>query len=87
MTIAEAAIIVAEKRFKGSNVPRHEWSIAYGDLPELHEIAKLAGIKRGHPLNVHQRVLNALDKSSLWRKGYFRARRGKARIFYLNDSI
>lgn len=85
-TIAEAAVKVAEKYFEPLGVDRDKWFIAYGDLHQIHEIAKMAGMKESHPLNIHQRVFAALERSPLWVKKYYRAHRGLARVFYLNVS-
>lgn len=65
-------------------------NIAYGDLDILHKIFDRAGmkLKNPHPLNIHQAVLNALDRESkrpdaLFAKEYFRSFKGLARIFTL----
>jgi len=65
-------------------------NIAYGDLDTLHEIYDLSGftMKNSHPLNKHQRVLNALDRESkqenaIFIKEFFRSHKGLARIFTL----
>lgn len=64
--------------------------VAYGDLDILHEIYDRAGnrLKNEHPLNIHQYVLNALDRESkmdnaIFVKQYFRSDRGLARVFEL----
>lgn len=63
--------------------------IAYGYLMELDEIymtwlEQYPNKKKVHPINMWNRVLNALDNDSKnWEKKYFRANRGKARVFYL----
>jgi hypothetical protein len=68
----------------------HVDSVAYGDLDMLHEIYERAGYtdKISHPLNKHQRVLNALDRESkqdnaIFEKGYFRSYKGLGRTFTL----
>jgi len=65
-------------------------NIAYGDLDFLHEIYSRCNykLKNPHPLNVHQYVLNALDRESkqkdaIFIKEYFRAHKGLARMFTL----
>ncbi len=52
-------------------------SVSYGDLDEIHECAERSGMydrvknKRGsHPLNIINKVLNGLEKSELFEKGY-----------------
>ena len=45
-------------------------SVWYGDIYLLEECAQKANITVSHPLQMIQRILNALDKSSLFQKGY-----------------
>lgn len=42
----------------------------YGDLDIIEECAKKSGVIKQHPKNTIQTVLNALDKSCFFRKGY-----------------
>lgn len=47
-------------------------SVMWGDAGVLDEIASRCGITVRHPLNRWQRVLNALERSPLFRKGHVR---------------
>jgi hypothetical protein len=66
-------------------------SVWYGDLDEIHECAKRAGMyeKNGntHPLAINNRVLTALDRSNLFRKGYIKHIGRPARSFTLVDQL
>ena len=69
-------------------------NIAYGDLSILHEIFEKSGasLKNQHPLNIHQYILNALDRESkhedaIFVKEYFRSFKGLARMFELKEKI
>ena len=59
----------------------------YGDLDLIEECAKLSGVTKSHPQNTIQYVLNALDKSNLFIKGYiyadFNGRNKRYRSFKL----
>lgn len=45
-------------------------NVWYGDIELIEECAKLSGVKKKHPKDTIQSILNALDKSSLFHKGY-----------------
>lgn len=64
----------------------HIW---YGDLDEIHECAKRAGMYQRsgntHPLAINNRVLSALDRSNLFRKGYIKHIGRPARCFSIKD--
>ena len=49
-------------------------SVWYGDTYIIEECAFRAGIKKQHPLNTIQRILNALDRSDMFKKGYISVR-------------
>jgi hypothetical protein len=66
----------------------------YGDILQLHECANRSGLKsrskspRGnHPLNIITKVLNALDKSSLFEKQYIRHLGRLCRAFKLIKEV
>lgn len=64
-TIAEHMIdVLNENNLKG---------VWMGSPDLIHECADRAGVKVTHPLNVINCVLNALDRSPLFTKGYIRA--------------
>ena len=42
----------------------------YGDIELLEECAIVSGVAKKHPQRTIQCILNALDKSSLFEKGY-----------------
>lgn len=72
---------------------RYLKSVAYGDLELLHEIFDKSGmkLKKPHPLNKHQAVLNAMDRESqcedaIFEKCYFRSYKGLARMFELKTN-
>jgi len=62
-------------------------SVWYGDLDEIHECARRAGLynRSGntHPLAIIHRVLAALDRSPLFTKGYIHHQGRSARCFTL----
>lgn len=45
-------------------------SIWYGDIPLIEECAKKSDIPAKHPQQTIQHILNALDKSPYFTKGY-----------------
>lgn len=65
--------------------------MSYGDLDDIHECAKRSGMydrvksKHGeYPLNIINKVMNALDRSDLFKKGYLNGYKNrKIRCFYL----
>ena len=59
-------------------------SVSFGDLNIIHECAKRAGVydrakstTGRHPLNIISKVMNALDRSPLFIKGYVHWNNGK----------
>lgn len=58
--------------------------IWYGNLDLIHEIAGRAGMS-GHPLNINNRVLSALDGHHRFKKGYIKHIGRPARSFTLLD--
>jgi len=83
MTIEQAAVKVVTEISIRDGIQRKLWHVAYGDCYLLDEIGIMAEMKRCHPLDRHKRILDALDRSSLFEKRYFKARYGLARMFYL----
>lgn len=51
-------------------VNNHRASVWYGDLSLLEECAKINNITTDHPQKTIQKILNALDKSPLFKKSY-----------------
>ena len=47
--------------------------VSYLDVDLIEECAAASKINTSHPLKTIQRVLNALDNSSMFEKGYIRA--------------
>jgi len=62
-------------------------TVWYGDLDEIHECARRAGMynrsRNTHPLAVNNRVLSGLEKSQLFSKGYIKHVGRPARCFTL----
>lgn len=62
--------------------------IWYGDLDEIHECARRAGMyeREGntHPLAINNRVLSALEKDTRFKKSYIKHIGRPARCFHLN---
>lgn len=54
-------------------INNHRTSVWYGDLPLLEECAKMNKISTNHPKKTIQKILNALDKSPLFKKSYITA--------------
>lgn len=79
MKIADAAIEILKE--EGLD------SVGYGDIFLLDDIGSLAGMKKTHPLNRHQRILRALENDNRFEKWYFRARKGLARSFTLKKDF
>jgi hypothetical protein len=80
-------LLLNDKRFNYTD------NIGYGDLDILHEIFNRSGLtlKNRHPLNVHQAVLNALDRESkqenaIFTKTHFRHHQ-LCRLFFLKNKI
>ena len=68
------------------------YAVMWGDTHLLDECAQLTGLKKLqtlHPLNRHQRILNALDRSPLFVKYYIPLQFGPydqtrdVRLFYI----
>lgn len=61
----------------------------YGDLDEIHESASGSMMYKqnfnNHPLNINNRVLNALDKSDLFTKTYIKHIGRAARFFVIKN--
>ncbi len=73
-TIAENMFILMCKKNTD-----HVWM---GDIHLIEECAKLSNIQKNHPQKVIQAVLNGLEKSELFEKGYlFTEYNGKKRKF------
>lgn len=45
-------------------------NVWYGDIEIIEECAKLSSIRKSHPKATIQCILNALDRSELFTKGY-----------------
>ncbi|MFD0587669.1 hypothetical protein ACFQZE_06615 [Paenibacillus sp. GCM10027627] len=65
-------------------------SVWYGDIEEIDECAKRAGLyekeTKIHPILINNRVLSALDRSSFFKKGYVKHIGRPARCFFLVES-
>lgn len=51
-------------------IANHRKSVWYGDISLLEECAKINNIRTNHPQKTIQKILNALDKSTLFKKTY-----------------
>lgn len=75
-------------------IENDEKIVWYGSLNQIHECAKRSGMydkgdpKYHHPLHVNNRVLSALEKSSLFSKGYIKhvGRPSRAFTLKIDDS-
>ena len=60
-------------------------SVWYGDLTLIEECATMSNIQTTHPIDTIQRVLNGLEHSKVFKKGYiyadFSGRKRKYRCF------
>lgn len=81
-TIADIAIETLTKEGQTNNIPRHLWAVTYGDGLLIHEIARRAGMKSCHPLELRKRVLDALGRDVRFEKRYFTGR-SRFRMMYL----
>ena len=63
--IAQNMIIIMEKH--------NRKNIWYGDIELIEECARLSGVMKIHPQNTIQCILNALEKSNLFKKGYIKS--------------
>lgn len=68
-------------------------AVSYGDLNEIHECAERSGMKDrnkstygSHPLNIINKVLNALERSDLFKKRYIKFFGRHARCFVLKEN-
>lgn len=52
---------------------KNRTSIWYGDIDIIEECANLCNVKKSHPQKTITCVLNALDQSSKFKKGYIHA--------------
>lgn len=63
----------------------------YGDINLIEECAEKSGVTKRHPKNTIQAVLNALDNSPLFKKGYitadFSGSKRKYRSFSINLNL
>lgn len=83
MTIAE--------HMRNILIERGYESVSFGDVDEIEECAKRSGMynrakdsKGNHPLNIANKVLNALDRSDLFEKRYMKGNKNRdIRCFYL----
>lgn len=48
----------------------HRKCVWYGDISLIEQCAKMSGVTKKHPQDTIQCILNALDKSPLFSKGY-----------------
>lgn len=67
-------------------------SVAYGDLDDIHECAERSGMyerikskRGGHPLNTINKVLNGLERSEIFEKGYTNINGRIVRRFILKE--
>ncbi len=62
-----------------------------GELHLIEECARRCNIKKDHPKKVIQSILNGIEKSDLFKKGYLMAeyngRKRKFRCFSINKAI
>ncbi len=62
----------------------------YGDVKLIEKCAKKSGVLKKHPKDTIQTILNALDKSKLFKKGYitadFNGKRRKYRAYSINEN-
>ena len=76
-------------------IEREYNSVSTGDLVDIEECAKRSGMYArskystgNHPLNISKKVLNALDRSSLFERRYMKGHDNRdIRCFYLRESI
>lgn len=69
-----------------------QMSIWFGDIEQIHECAKRAGmyekakVQHGtHPLNIIHKVLNGLERSDLFEKRYMKWENKNVRRFVLKE--
>lgn len=67
--ICETIAMTMYKILKESN----RKTVWYGDVDIIEDCAKKSGVLKKHPKSTIQAVLNSLDKSPLFIKGYIRA--------------
>lgn len=67
----------------------HRNNVWYGDVDLIEECARISGVFKHHPQLTIQCVLNALDRSNLFVKGYINAdingRKKKYRCFSIRS--